>query len=239
MTAGGGRGRWAGHAAAPAALLAAAMLAAVVAAPVRLAAAESKLPAPRFGRAGDWLLLRPAATWLAAPEIRQHLETGLTTTLVITAKARDGAGGTAEGAGRAEIRYDLWDEVYHVAVGGMDGRVERTVADDFEALLAWWSGREIALLAAGRLRRTAEWRVRTTLAVVPFSQSEQLDAQRWLSRSLAREGGRGADELASVEEEGTSALDELFKTLVATSLGRRSLSTFDWTVTVAPPPETR
>lgn len=210
-------------------------LAAAALAPGAAEAAEAGLPAPRLERQGAWLRLRPAATWLAAPEIRQHLETGLTTTLLITVKARDGFGGVAQGAGRADVRYDLWDEVYHVAVGGMDGRVERIVAPDFEALLAWWTERRVTLLAGQRLRPSAVWRVRATLSVVPFSQSEQLDAQRWLSRSLTAEGSRGSDELASADEQGTSALDELFKTLVATSIGRRSLSTWDWTVTVAPP----
>ena len=70
----------------------------------------------------------------------------------------------------------------------------------------------------------------TILPIACSLSAEQLDAQRWLSRSLAEESGdRGA--VAGLR---TEPSDDLLQLLLATSIGRPPLLELRWKLAVPP-----
>jgi hypothetical protein len=158
---------------------------------------------------------------LSRPDVRPHLTTGLTTGLVITLSGRDGRGGKVRGAGRVDIRWEPWDEVFYTTTVSGDGRVRRETLASFDRLAAWWSALELTVLAAAPAELST---LQVELSVVPFSQSEQLDAQRWFSSAL---GPETADD-PSVGRTGDSRLSGLVDILIATSIQRRSIVRFQW-----------
>jgi hypothetical protein len=190
--------------------------------------------APLLERRGARLRLAGMPPVIAAAEVREHLETGLTTTFAFEVTARDGARGKAEGGARAAVRYDLWDEVYLVSALGADGRVERRRLDSFDRLLEWWRGLALALLDAPELDPAGPWQVRIGVSLVPFSQAEQDDAQRWLTRSLEGASGSATEELAAAGEDGAPPLGALLDLLAVTSIARRSLRRWEWRLAVGP-----
>lgn len=224
----------------PAALLALGLL--VLAAPPSAtpaaAAGEATDPAgaeaPSLERRGGRLRLAGLPPLLAAAEVREHLETGLTTTFAFEAVARDGARRKAEGRARAAIRYELWDEVYLVSALGADGTAERWRLESFDLLLEWWRGLELTLIEAPALDPSDPWQVRLELSLVPFSQAEQDDAQRWLTRSLEGADSPATEELAAAGEDGAPPLQAVLDMLAVTSIARRSLRRWEWRLTVRP-----
>ena len=190
-----------------------------------LAAAALAADAPAAPR----LLLdgggRPVLTRLPAlledPSIRRHLDSGLTTSLVLQAKAPGTATG---GAARVDVRLELWEEVYLVTVLEGDGRVERSRQSSIDELTRWWSEAEIALAAApGGFAGARQARV--SLAVVPFSQAELLDAQRWLVESVGQSQGGARSGRSGASASAVSAL-------IATSMQRRAVRTVVWNVPI-------
>jgi hypothetical protein len=175
------------------------------------------------------LVLSSLPTVLARPEVRPHLSTGLTTTFLIAVEAVDGGGKKKKGGGKVDIRYEPWDEVFLVSTLGVDGRLHQESLPSFDRLLAWWKGLALPVLAADPLSTNGAWRVEVHLSVIPFSQSEQRETQRWLADSLGRQepgdaapGGR------------TEPLSGVLDTLLATSIQRRSLVGYDWTLVFQP-----
>lgn len=221
-----------------ASLPALALLAVIAPAPASPAAAAdapgTEGDAPALERSGARLRLAGLPPLIAAAEVREHLETGLTTTFVIEVTARDGGGRKAEGGARAAVRYDLWDEVYLVSTLGAGGGTERRRLESFERLLDWWRGLELTLLDAPGLDRSTRWEVRLALSLVPFSQAEQDDAQRWLTRSLEGAGSPATEELAEAAEDGPAPLRGLLDVLAVTSIARRSLRRWEWRLTSGP-----
>lgn len=190
--------------------------------------------APVLERRGTALRLAGLPPLLAAEEVREHLETGLTTTFVLEATARDAEGRRAEGGARAAVRYDLWDEVYLVSTLGAGGGTERHRLDSFDQLLEWWRGLGLTLLDAPELDRSGRWEVRLALSLVPFSQSEQDDAQRWLTRSLEGADASATEKLAEASEDGAAPLRGLLDVLAVTSIARRSLRRWEWRLSTGP-----
>ena len=91
-------------------------------------------------------------------------------------------GGRARGGARIDIRYELWDEVWLVTRADTSGRTQRARFASFEQLEAWWRDLRLEVLPPAASPGPAEVRLR----VIPFSQSEQLDAQRWFSPQPGR-----------------------------------------------------
>jgi hypothetical protein len=172
------------------------------------------------------LVLSALPAVLARPEVRPHLQTGLTTTLLFTINAVDGGGRKAKGGGKVDIRYEPWDEVFLASAQGIDGRVRRETLPSFDRLLAWWRGLELPVLAAEPLATGAPWQIQVHLSVLPFSQSEEREAQRWLADSIERPSGGNAAPPAGRAEPLSGVLDAL----LATSIKRRSLVGYDWTL---------
>jgi hypothetical protein len=167
---------------------------------------------------------------LARPEVRPHLSTGLTTTFAVEVNAVDAQGHRAKGGGRIDVRYELWDEVFLVSATGADGRAHRESLPSFDRLLAWWRGLVLPVLAADPLSASGPWRVAVRLSVIPFSQSEQRDTQRWLTESIERrERGDAAAPRARPEP-----LSGTLDALIATSIQRQRLVGYDWTLVFQP-----
>ena len=167
---------------------------------------------------------------LAEPTVARHLDTGLTTIFLLAVEGRGRPKLAA--AAHVTVRYDLWDEVY--TVGGRDAQGDRnaTSLPSRAALLDWWRGLVLAVTPAGPsppLPREA----RVTLQVLPFSQAEQRDAQDWLLRSFQ---GPGGDPAAAPPPGSTprsrEPVRDFYGAMLASSIGRRSLITYSWTVPV-------
>ncbi len=169
---------------------------------------------------------------LTRPEVRSSLSTGLTTTFLVAVNAVDGQGHRAKGGGKIDVRYEPWDEVFLVSVLGIDGKVKKETLPSFERLAAWWKGVRLPVLAVEPLRAGPPWEVAVHLSVIPFSQSEQREAQRWLSDSIGRPA-RGDANPGGRTEPLSGALDAL----LATSIKRQSLVVYDWALVY--PPERR
>jgi hypothetical protein len=178
---------------------------------------------PALERSAEGVALTRLPPLLRNGEVRQHLGTGLTTTLAFEVRL---GGGRARGGARIDIRYELWDEIWLVTRADTLGRTQRARFPSFEQLESWWRDLRLDVLPARAAPGPAEVRLR----VIPFSQSEQLDAQRWLSRSLAEESGEPG-RIAGVRNEPS---DDLLQLLLATSIGRPPLLELRWKLAVSP-----
>jgi hypothetical protein len=177
--------------------------------------------APALERApGNAIVLARLPPVLRQEQVRRHLGTGLTTTLAFEVRVL--GGGKMRGGARVDVRYELWDEVWLVTRADTSGRAQRATFPSFEQLEAWWRDLRLEVLPA----RTPPGQAELRLRIVPFSQSEQLDAQRWFSRSLAEERPAGsAGAVSGILEESSG---DLFNLLLATSIGRPALLEFEW-----------
>lgn len=196
-----------------------------LAAPAVLAAASG--PYWSVGRDGN-LVVSGLPDVLSRSEVRLHLTTGLTTTFLVRVTASDETGRKVKGAGRADVRWELWDEVFLTASLGAAGRARTESLPSFERLVGWWRGLELPV-AAG-LSPGGRWRVKVEVSVVPFSRSEQRDAQRWVSDTLG-ERGRPAprpstSDTPEADGRGTAGILDL---LIVTSIKRPNLATYVWT----------
>ena len=190
----------------------------------------SDAPALRVSRDGSHLTLVPPAAVLDNPDVRPRLKTGLTTSFSFGVTLRDGAGRIAKGGGRIDVRYELWDEVFLVRGVGVDGRAFSASLPSFERLLAWWQAQEVPVVAVRAANRGQPWNVKIQARVIPFSQSEQRDAQRWLSDSVRQRAAVDSGSSAADAERSTGVLD----LLVGTSIQRRALVGYDWNLAFQP-----
>jgi hypothetical protein len=174
---------------------------------------------------GEGVVLTQLPPVLRQKDVRHHLGTGLTTTLAFEVRAGD----RTRGGARIDVRYELWDEVWLVTRADTSGRTQRARFPSFEQLESWWRDLRLDVLPA----RASAGQVEVRLRIIPFSQSEQLDAQRWFSRSLATEPAAGsAGAVTGVLAEPTG---DLFNLLLATSIGRSALLEFEWNVKLPEP----
>jgi hypothetical protein len=167
---------------------------------------------------------------LSRPEVRPHLTTGLTTTLAVRVTASDESGRKIKGAGRVDVRWELWDEVFLTSAVGGTGRLRPESLPSFERLVAWWRGLEIPV-AAG-LAPGGRWQVKVEVSVIPFSRSEQRDAQRWFSDTLGDAGQSAAPQAPAPggsEIDTGPALSGLLDLLIVTSIKRPNVATYTWT----------
>ncbi|HEX3532134.1 MAG TPA: hypothetical protein VH988_34170 [Thermoanaerobaculia bacterium] len=206
-------------------------LCAVLASAVLAAGAASAAEGPLFtiGRDGV-LLLGALPDILSRPEVRPHLATGLTTTFALRVTATDETGTKTRGGGRIDVRWEPWDEVFFTAALGADGRARRESLPSLDRLAAWWNSLEIP--AATGLAPGGRWTVRVEVNVIPFSASEQRDTQRWFSDSLGQAPPPAPS--ASSQEQSAAARQVpanggVLDLLIATSIKRHSLISFNWT----------
>lgn len=140
--------------------------------------------------------------------VRKHLNSGLTTTFLLTARQRGREGITGA---RVEVRYDLWDEVWIARRIEMGRRGERQTFASQEALEKWWR-MPLRLLTTDLPKVTLQ----VDLNVLPFSAAEEDDARQWISKS----GGVG-----------TSAdVPGLVHALIGTTITAKPITTYRWNV---------
>jgi hypothetical protein len=166
---------------------------------------------------------------LSHPEVRRHLTTGLTTGLVLALAGKAPGGRRLRGAALVDVRWEPWDEVFLVTIVGADGRPRRERVGSMERLEALWAALELPM-ALGVPE--TPWQLELELSVVPFSQSEQRDAQRWFSGALAPESA-GEPPRASG---GAAQPNGVVDLLIATSIQRRSIMRFEWPLRPRPKP---
>jgi hypothetical protein len=207
-----------------------ALLAALVAFPLAAAATAAAVPAPLAEGARDGLALTHLPPILAEEEVRKQLGTGLTTTFLFTAEARGAAGAKVAGAARVDIRYDLWDEVYLVSRLDGSGRLERANFPSFERLADWWRGARLLLIRAPA--DAGAQRVEVRLRIIPFSQSEQRDTQRWFTQALSGEKAGSAGAVSDAVRDQPESFSQVINLLMATSIGRPALLESVWKLSV-------
>jgi hypothetical protein len=203
---------------------------------VLLALFSSRLAAiaqgPAIEMAREGLAISRLPPILGDEEVRKQLGTGLTTSFAFQATAK-GAAGKVRGGARVDVRYDLWDEVYIVSRIDATGRAARVTLPSFERLAEWWREARLVVIrapaAAGVLAADLE------LRVIPFSQAEQLDAQRWFSQALSAERSGGAGAVSDAVEDQPESFSQVINLLMATSIGRPALLEYRWKLPVPVP----
>jgi len=175
---------------------------------------------------------------LSRPEVRPHLGSGLTSTFVVRVSAADPRGRKAQGGGTIAIRWEPWDEAFLVvsagAVAGSGAR--RESLPSFERLQGWWRDLRLPAVDAKGLASEGAWQVKVSIHVVPFSESEREDTQRWFSESVGsgQSGQRSNAQDASAAAKESAAPGMVLDLLVAASIRRRSLVSYDWVLTFRP-----
>lgn len=178
------------------------------------------------------LLLHGLPPILEEEEVHRQLTTGLTTSFAFRTDLLQTRNGKSIGGARVDIRYELWDEDFHVLAVGIDGRPRRHVVASLDELLVWWRELHLPILDLDSLAAepAIDAAVRITLDVVPFSHSEQVDTQRWFSESVTRAGQNRTDGTSSSPDDGEDSLGRVFGVLMATSIQRRALMSYRWTL---------
>ncbi len=174
----------------------------------------------------DGLVLADLPPVLDQAVVDRQLKKGLTTAFVFRVESPE----TAEPwVATIEIRYELWDEQYLVTIRGGDREAESMTLPSRQELGSWWTATTIPMCEATRLPQPPR-RAKVSLHLIPFSRSEQIETQRWFAESVRR-AGQGEGSTSSPDESGTS-LDRVFDSLIATSIRRRSVIQWDWTLEV-------
>lgn len=163
------------------------------------ATAQQRQPAAIL--TGDRVAVVLPDSVLKDSRVRTRLESALTTTFILKT--------SLGGSSRIEIRYDLWDEVFHVR---RDRGAQQTIPKS--RLEEWWR----TAIDAGRAGDGRSFDVELT--VLPFSADEESDARQWLSKS----GGAGAP-----SADPSSIVDAL----IGTTLTARPIVSFRWSLKVA------
>jgi hypothetical protein len=145
---------------------------------------------------------------LSQKAVQQQLQSGLTTTFLVTVRDRSWRDAWAS---RMEIRFDLWEETYIVRRLERGMKPASAVLRSRAELETWWKN-------AYSIQRPAT-SVDVELKVLPFSAAEESDARQWLSKS----GG-----IADPDARTNSIVDAL----IGTTLSARPLASFRWSVPV-------
>jgi hypothetical protein len=151
-------------------------------------------------------------TLLDVREVNRQLMSGLTASFIVRMERHDDHG-------RIEVRYEPWDEVFHVRSIGSEGSVERLILKSRAELDRWWGQPRLTI---GRLAGAATRRI--IVEVIPFSASEEADAKEWLARSV---GTTVAEPPAE-----TPAAPSLFSAVISSSIRRKPVVRYGWTVAI-------
>lgn len=183
---------------------------------------------PRLEAGTDGVFLTRLPPILDDEEVRGHLRTGLTTTFALRLEVRPPAGRSREPDDTAfvTVRYELWDEVFHVGVVDASGRPRSLQVDTFAGLEAFWRDLRLAMSASavqiGAVGRVPG-EVRLAIDVVPFSAAEAQETQRWFSETLEDAKRSSAEDVSSSAESSSDTLSRSFRLMMATSIRRRSI----------------
>ncbi len=76
----------------------------------------------------------------------------------------------------------------------------------------------------------AERRTRVVLDVVPFSQAERDDTERWFSEVIGAAARSGEEETERSPDDREESLGRVLSVMIATSIQRRALTSYQWTL---------
>jgi hypothetical protein len=195
--------------------------------------AAAARPVVELGREG-LLVIASLPEILSRPEVKPHLTTGLTTSLFLRVTATDEEGRKTKGGGKVDIRWEPWDEMFLTTWTGIDGRSHPESLPSFERLVAWWRQLRIPATSAAALGGGETWDVRVEVRVVPFSEAERRETQRWFSDSLGQPPPQQREPGDRATAADPQPLNRALDLLMATSIQRRSLATYRWAVLVRP-----
>jgi hypothetical protein len=175
---------------------------------------NAEVPRATMTAGGAVDVMLPSAI-LAKREVREQLDSGLTTVFVISMRGN----GNVRGGTRVEVRYMLWDEVYAVTTLHGDGRKQQLTLASYDKLAAWWKSATHRLTPDRAATRAAS-PLKITLEVLPFSAREEADTKRWLSESLG----------STRTDERSPASINVLDVIIGTSIQRRPILEYRWTV---------
>ncbi|HEX8153397.1 MAG TPA: hypothetical protein VF698_09745 [Thermoanaerobaculia bacterium] len=201
----------------------------VTLAAVAAAATPTTVPRAVLSPAGAIDVTLPT-TILRTAEVRQHLSSGLTTAFIATMEEQRVNGHPIRGAARIDVRYELWDETYLVTITDAGGRRQRIALPNYERFVDWWTRTALHLAHAGS-SASAPQSLRLKVEVVPFSASEEADAQKWLAESVAAGAGAKPSQRTGEPQASSSAILDV---IIGTSVQRRPILAWRWTVRVEP-----
>lgn len=167
--------------------------------------------------------LAPAV--LLKREVRKQLDSGLTTAFVVSMRGS----GALRGAVRVEVRYMLWEEHYAVTTLEGDGRSQTVTLPSYDRLVAWWNTTPLRLAVLQAEQAERDRSVRVTLEVLPFSAREEAETKRWLAESLGNSRTR--------QGEPRSTSGPILDVIIGTSIQRRPILEYRWTVSLEGPVE--
>jgi hypothetical protein len=188
--------------------------------------------APAIEGAREGIVLFHLPPVFGEEEVRKQLGTGLTTSFAFEATGRTVESGKIKGAARVDVRYDLWDEIYIVTRIDATGHASRVTLPSFERLAEWWRDTRLVLIRGPGAAGLAS--VEVALRVIPFSQAEQLDTQRWFSQALSAEKSGSAGAVSEAVEDQPESFGQVINLLMATSIGRPALLEHSWRLPVPP-----
>ncbi|HJX29044.1 MAG TPA: hypothetical protein VJ885_14125 [Thermoanaerobaculia bacterium] len=195
-----------------------------------LLAARALSATPVLRPEGSWIVLSGLPPLLERAEVRKQLDSGLTATLAFDVRTTGSSPEKIRGGARVDVRYELWDEIYVVTRLDASGKRERLRFDSFEKLGRWWREARLAVLPLppNVHQGAGQWTSSVWLRVIPFSQTEQRETQRWLTESMSSEGEGSAGAVSQALEDRPASLSQLLQLLVATSIGRPALFGQEW-----------
>jgi len=150
-------------------------------------------------------------------EVQRHLSSGLTTSFLFRVRPPRPM---EPGASRIDIRLELWDEIFLVSLIDGEGRLSEFQHESPEALKSWWA--DVGVVVSGPAATVGALEsAKVSLDVVPFSQAELTDTQRWLAESMGQAG-------AGARPGEGGGVSRAVGALIATSMQRRSIRSWVW-----------
>lgn len=186
-------------------------------------AAAAAEPPPRVACNARGLCSVSRLPALSDPETQGHLKSGLTSTLALTVSMRSADGKSEIPAGRVDVRFEPWDEIFHVLLVPAVGPTQARQLGSLAELQAFWRGLDLAFQRPGPRAASA----RVELSVIPFSEDEEADARRWYAEAV-----RGKDVSGERTSQRATRLGEVLDTLTLTSIKREGVLSFSWSVAV-------
>jgi hypothetical protein len=157
-------------------------------------------------------------------EVRRYLESGLTTSLVLTLSGKDRASARHKSAARIDVRFEPWEEMFFVWIADAGGR-PRSESVAPAALARWWQDLQLSFVLGGPPQGAA----RVEVDLIPFSEEEEADTRRWYAEAL-----RPA--VPSSASGDATALTPVFDALTLTSIKRHGVLRFSWSSSVTETP---
>jgi hypothetical protein len=198
----------------------------VLSALLLLGAARPGVPLVAVTRSGSMTVTLPAGM-LRERDVAHQLTSGLTTVFIVSVEASPHQGKNAGGV-RADVRLDLWEEAYFVTI--TDGAAQQRklrFASEAE-LVRWWNETPLTVIRSNTFPADVQnggFEAMVKLTMLPFSNQEQANTQKWLARTLSESRGPTRENLPTQSS-------EILRMIVESSVKRNPLLERRWRVRV-------